>query len=116
VQADVRVAGLGGRRVATTVAAFLARGAWPAAVPVVCEPPLLWTSPSAIAPGDAALGRVVARVGEPRTGALAVTQDGRTLWRGGRRRLVPNRSIAMSGGWIAAVAPDAGPISVRIAP
>jgi thioredoxin reductase len=133
------VAALSGRHAAQAAAAFVRGSAWPdAPVPIECEPPLRWISPNAVsiraAPGglardaSAAGGpprdtagrpprdRFVLRAGEfltrPR---LEIDQDGRTLWSGRVRRLVPGRSASLPYEWSAAVDAGGGPVRVRVA-
>jgi thioredoxin reductase len=96
----------------------LARGpgacATAAPVPVLVEPPLRWISPNAI--GSAApppLGRFVLRSAAFRRAArLEVRQDGRLLARTRPARLIPERPVHLSAGWLAQVDPAAGPVRV----
>jgi thioredoxin reductase len=134
------VAALSGRHAARAVDAFLRSGAWPLRppVPVECEAPLRWVSPSAIdtaadaGPGttaraapDAVLdvapdavphGHFLLRAGAfSERVVLEVRQDDRRLWQQRYRRLVPNRSIRASAAWIREVDPNGGPIRFRVA-
>jgi hypothetical protein len=109
------VAALGGRAAAAAIAAFLRTGEWPARVPIACEPPLRWVWPQAIEPRARPSLPFRLRIDEPARAALTTVQDGRTLWRGPRRRLVPNRSIGAPPAAIAGLDPRGGPVSWRIA-
>ena len=127
------VAALSGRHAAAEAAAFVAGSRdWPAArVPIVCDEPLVWIAPNAIA---APVGGAAARVGGaaspavPPRGRFAlrsrsfatrptiqIAQEGRTLWTGRVARLVPGRSARLPYDWTAAVDPDGGPVRVRLA-
>ncbi|MEO6027330.1 MAG: hypothetical protein ABIR79_10740, partial [Candidatus Binatia bacterium] len=46
---------------------------------------------------------------------IQVRQGERVLWRQRYRELVPARSIHLAAGWLAAVAPDGGELTVKIA-
>ena len=109
------VAALGGQAAATAIVAFLRTGAWPARVPLVCEAPLRWVWPQAIDPDGPPSVAFRLRIETPARAALATVQDGRTLWRGPRRRLVPNRSIGAPPAAIAGLDPRGGPVSWRLA-
>jgi thioredoxin reductase len=124
------IAALSGRHAARHIAAVLhggleggpapglARGpgacAAAAPVPVLVEPPLRWISPNAI--GSAApppLGRFVLRSAAFRRAArLEVRQDGRLLARTRPARLIPERPVHLSAGWLAQVDPAGGPVRV----
>ena len=114
------VAALSGRHAAAAAAAFLEDGGpWPdVRVPIRCEPPLRWIAPNVVVPGAGTppRGRFALRsesfAQRPR---VEVAQAGRTLWSGRLRRLVPGRSAALPHAWAAAVDPDGGPVSVRLA-
>jgi hypothetical protein len=107
------VAALGGQASAAAVVEYLRTGSWPPRVPVECAPPLAWVWPQALAIGAAA-PRTLARVDAFVRGALAIVQDGRPLWRGRRRRFVPNRAIHGPASWIEAVEPAGGPVRWRL--
>jgi thioredoxin reductase len=138
------VAALSGRHAAATAAEYVRGSAWPDwAVAIECEPPLHWIAPNALAQGTlpprASYGRMIRqapaaggpanlRSAAPPRGRfalrareflsrprIAIVQDGRTLWEGGVRRLVPGRSTALPSGWTAGVDPRGGPASVRVA-
>jgi thioredoxin reductase len=115
------VAALSGRHVAASVIRYLEGEQWPAArVPIECEAPLAWISPSAVAGPWAAgvappRGRFLMRARE----AIAVplvelSQDGRQLWRGRLPRLGPGRSARLPYAWTGAVHPQGGPIVARV--
>jgi Pyridine nucleotide-disulphide oxidoreductase len=114
------VAALGGRHAAAAAAAFLEDGGlWPdVRVPIRCDPPLRWIAPNVVVPGAGPppRGRFALRsesfAQRPR---VEVAQAGRVLWSGRLRRLVPGRSAALPHAWAAAVDPDGGPVSVRLA-
>jgi thioredoxin reductase len=111
------VAALGGRHAGAAAAAFLGGAAWPARVAVEVAPPLHWIAPNGIAPeaGPPPRGRFALRAHTfLKTPALAVVQDGRTLARERLRSLRPGRSAALPAGWIAAVDPAGGPVTVRV--
>jgi thioredoxin reductase len=118
------IAALSGRHAAAAVAAYLREGSWPARrIPVECEPPLRWISPSAVA---AARARAAPALSPPRGRFLLrsehflarpgveIAQDGRTLWAGRLRRMVPGRSAAVTAGWTQAVDSGGGPVRVRV--
>jgi thioredoxin reductase len=109
------IAALGGRHAARAVHAFLQSRSWPdtAAVPIVCEPPVQWVSPSAIhaaherPPGD----RFTWRVTEFRAAAeLCIRQGRHDLWRWRYRRLVPTLPIRTPARWVRDVEPEGEPI------
>jgi thioredoxin reductase len=111
------IAALSGRHAARQIAAYLdgRRGAT-ARVPVEVEPPLLWISPNAIAPGASTpappLGRFILRAEVFGRARLEVRQDGRLLARSGPQRLIPTRPVHLRASWLAAVDPSAGPVRV----
>ncbi len=108
------VAALAGKHTAAAVAVWLSEGVWPAQVRVSCLAPLTWLSPNAIAgdtppPRRRFLLRAAAFLDRPR---IEIRQDGRALWRGRLRRVVPGRSASLPCDWIAAVDPKSGPVVV----
>jgi hypothetical protein len=114
------VAALGGRHAAHGVLAFLDRGAWPqrAALPVLCEPPLAWASPSAIVDPRAPLprGRFLLRTSAFRPRAtLELRQDDRVLWQRRYRTLVPTRPIRAAVADLSAVDPHGGALRFALA-
>jgi hypothetical protein len=117
------VAALSGRHAAAGAAAFVRGASWAeATVPIECAPPLAWISPNAIvataraAPGGPPRDRFLLRahdfLARP---ALEIDQDGRALWTGRVRRLVPGRSASLPHEWTAAVDAAGGPVCVRVA-
>ncbi|MGH2991069.1 MAG: NAD(P)/FAD-dependent oxidoreductase [Solirubrobacterales bacterium] len=111
------VAALEGRHAAAGVIAFLAGAVWPAArAPILCEPPLAWAAPNAIAAGELAppRGRFSLRadrfLSRPR---IEIAQSGRSLWRGTVRRLGPGRSSRLPSAWSREADPSAESIVVR---
>lgn len=112
------VCALGGRHVAAAVVAHLGGEEWRPKIPVVAEPPLRWVAPNLISPGEGEplRGRFLLRSDRflrgPRLEAL---QDGRGLWGGRLRRLVPGRSAGIAAAWASRVDPDGGAVTIRVA-
>src|SRR5215212_3887810 len=113
------VAALCGRHAAATAAEHVRGSAWPERrARIECEPPLHWISPNAISekPGSPPRGGFALRAREFATRPqVTIVQDGRTLWDGLPKRLVPGRSTRLPAGWTAAVDPGGGPVRVRLA-
>jgi thioredoxin reductase len=113
------VAALSGRHAAAGAAATVRGGGWPeGTVPIECEPPLRWISPSAVAPrgGTPPRHRYLLRSQEfVRRAHVEVVQDGRSLWAGRLPKLVPGRSAGLSYSWAEAVDHAGGPVRVRLA-
>jgi thioredoxin reductase len=113
------VAALGGRHVARAIRDFLTTDAWPedSPVPMKCEPPLQWVSPSAISAGvGPPHGRFILRVSEFCPGAeLLVKQGSRTLWRRRYRTLTPNRSIHAAASCVAGADTSGVPVTFCLA-
>lgn len=111
------IAALSGRAAAESVVRYLDGDPWPTSrVPIECEAPLHWITPSAIvAPSDATNPRFRLRASEI-LGArrVQITQDGRELCRERVKRLLPGRSARLSSGWTSAVDVDGGPVVVRV--
>jgi thioredoxin reductase len=115
------VAALSGRHVAGSVIRHLAGEPWPTAgIPIVCEAPLLWIVPNAVAAQPAAGARpprrrFLLRAAEamiaPR---IELAQDGRVLWSGRLARLVPGRSARLPDAWTGGVDEGGGPVRARI--
>jgi thioredoxin reductase len=98
------IAALSGRHAARSINAFLDRGAWPdrPPLPIRCEPPLRWVSPSAIQGRHAPpRGGFILRVAEV-CGAsdIVVTQGARELSRQRHRQLRPNLPIGAAADWL----------------
>jgi thioredoxin reductase len=117
------VAALSGRHVATSVLRHLAGEPWPRArVPLVCEEPLRWIEPNAVAleaeggRTRPARDRFLLRAHHRLAGArVQLRQDGRELWSGRIPRLLPGRSARLPARWTGAVDDEGGPIVVRVA-
>ena len=113
------VAALSGRHAARGAAHFLASGEWPdrPPLPIACEPPLLWVSPSAVrAATSPPRGHFTWRVSEFRRGAEAIVAQGdRVLWRRRYRTLVPTLPLSAPAYWIASVDPAGPPLTMRLA-
>ena len=113
------IAALSGRHAARAIHDFLATGVWPdrPPVPVVCEPPLQWVSPSAINGGvEPPRGRFLLRVAEFCAAAeIIVSQGLRLLWRGRYRSLVPNLPIHVPAAFVQAVDASGPPVTFRLA-
>jgi thioredoxin reductase len=108
------VAALAGRHTAAAVAIWLQERDWPAAVPVSCLAPLRWVSPNAVSSADVPprgrfLLRSEASLERPR---IEIRQDGRVLWGGRLRRLVPGRSASLPSGWTGLVNAKSGRIEI----
>jgi thioredoxin reductase len=113
------IAALSGRRAAESVIRYLGGEPWPAArVPIECEPPLHWIAPNTVVvPGPGAQPSFRLRAREILgTESVQIGQDGRTLWRGRVKRLMPGRSTSLPSSWQAAVdVRGGGPVVVRVA-
>ena len=113
------VAALSGRHAARAIRDFLATGAWPERppIPVTCEPPLLWVSPSAINAGvEPPRGRLLLRVAEFCGAAdVVVNQGPRTLWRRRYHSLVPNLPIHVPAALVKQVDANGPPLTFRVA-
>jgi thioredoxin reductase len=115
------VAARSGRHAAHSAHAFLTSGRWPedAPLPVRCDAPLLWASPSAIDPHSTLPphGHFILRVGAPIPAAMVVARQGRrTLWRQRHRRLIPNLPIYVPAAWVADLDPGGEPLTFSAAP
>jgi thioredoxin reductase len=112
------VAALSGRHVAQAIHTFLETDSWPAnpPVPITCEPPLQWVSPSAITPPlDPPHRHFILRVSEFRSRAeLVVSQGARTLWRRRYRSLIPSRSIHAPAALVANVDANGPPVTFQL--
>jgi thioredoxin reductase len=109
------VAALSGRSAVAAVLRYLADEDWPTRVPVECEHPLHWISPNAVATGasEPTTFRIRAReiLGTRR---VDVAQDGRMLFSGRVKRLMPGRSARLDGGWVKNVDHGGGPAVVSL--
>ena len=112
------VAALGGRHAAHAMHDFLATDAWPERppIPVRCEPPVRWVSPSAVNVGvEPPHGRFILRVSECcGHSALVVSQGPRVLWRRRCRSLVPSLPIHVAGGFVSQVEAGGPPLTFRL--
>jgi hypothetical protein len=114
------VAALSGRHVAAGVVRHLEGEPWPTKrVPIECRSPLRWISPSSV--GDPTLegapprGRFLLRAAEAVHGPrVELAQDARSLWQGRVRRIGPGRSASLPSGWLGAVDPQGGPVTVEL--
>jgi thioredoxin reductase len=114
------IAALSGRHAAHAVAAFLASDRWPdPPVPIVCEPPIQWVSPSAVDASALAppLGRFTSRVTRfcDRV-ELEVRQGPRVLYRKLYARLVPTLPMHVGASWLSNVDPRGEAVSFRLIP
>ena len=100
------------------MARFLETGDWPAArVPIACELPLAWISPSAVssARDEPPRGRYLLRANEFLNGVrIELVQGERAVWSGGLRRVMPGRSTRLDPGWVREVDPAAEPVVCRM--
>src|SRR5215211_4949587 len=114
------VAALSGRHAGAAAARFLAGAAWPTArVPVVCHPPLHWIAPNVIGPAGErpARGRFMLRARDyRRRPRLEIAQDGRPMWTGTVRRLMPGRSTRLPHEWTGDVDRAGGLVTVSVRP
>jgi thioredoxin reductase len=111
---------LEGAHVGRAVARHLGGARWPTPderVALVCVAPLRWCTPGAAGTADAPwLGRVVA-CADAAAGRAAVvaTQAGRELGRSrARTPVAPGRPFTIAAPWLARVAQDAGPVTLRL--
>jgi thioredoxin reductase len=113
------ICALDGRHVAPAVAAYLrGPGEWPAHVRIVARGPLAWVAPNLLLAGghDPPRGRFLIRSREfVRRPRVRVRQDGRELWSGRLRRLVPGRSAHIPAGWAGRVDPSGAPVILAVA-
>jgi thioredoxin reductase len=110
------VAALSGRHVAASVRHHLDGEPWPSArVPIECEAPLHWIAPNAVAPSPRVHPQFRLRAGEILgSSQIEVVQDGRLLWRGRVKRLMPGRSARLPSSWTAAVDVRGRPVVVHV--
>jgi thioredoxin reductase len=114
-QADV--AALSGCHVAAGVARYLDDGVWPEKrAPIVCEPPLGWIAPNAVAGPDAPpRDRFALRAHDfLRAPRVEIVQNESLLWSGRLSRLMPGRSTRIPHGWTARADPGGGEVTVRL--
>lgn len=115
------VAALAGRHVAGSVIAHLREPSWPGRrLPLCCEAPLDWISPSAIevdvARSHPPRGRYLLRATEELLDVrVAIVQGERTLGRTHLPRVTVGRSASLRASVIGdSLDPDGGPVSVRV--
>jgi hypothetical protein len=111
------VAALAGRRVGETVLRYLEGEPWPTSrVPIECEAPLHWIAPNAVvAPAAPAHPSFRLRAREILgSSQVEVLQDGRVLWRGRVKRLMPGRSARLPSGWAREVDVHGPPVVVHV--
>ncbi len=113
------VAALSGRHAARAIGAFLDSGDWPepAPIPVTCENPVRWVSPSAISVDRQSPphGHFIVRVSELRdAGELVVRQGDRVLWRQRRGRWIPNLPIHIAADWVPKVDPRGAVVTLQL--
>jgi thioredoxin reductase len=108
---------LGGRHAAAPIAAYLGGRQWPAHIRLAARGPLSWVVPNLLLgaghppPRDRFLLRSRGILRRPR---IVVRQDGRDLWSGRLRRLVPGRSAHIPARWTARIDPNGGPVIVGV--
>jgi thioredoxin reductase len=114
------IAALSGRRVAAAVIRYLDGVPWPAVrVPVECVEPLHWISPNAVTAADPSTNAAAFHLRAREilgTRTVEIAQDGRLLWRGRVKRLMPGRSALLPAHWTDNVDPSGTAVSVRTAP
>jgi thioredoxin reductase len=108
---------LDGRHAAAPIVGYLRGRHWPQHVRVTARSPLAWVVPNLLLgsghppPRDRFLLRSRGILRRPR---IIVRQDGRELWSGRLRRLVPGRSAHIPAAWSAQVDPVGGPVVVAV--
>ena len=113
--APADIAALSGRHAAASVARWLAEGTWPRSLPIVCKAPLQWISPSAVGAVPPPRRRFLVRATEfLRAPTLDLRQDGRVLWRGRLRQVMPGRSVSLPWEWIRSVDPQGGAVELGL--
>jgi thioredoxin reductase len=112
------ICALDGRHAAAPLAAYLSgRGEWPAQIRLAARSPLAWVVPNLLlASGPSpAMDRFLLRSrGILRRPRIAVRQNGRELWSGRQRRLVPGRSAHIPAGWTTKVDSAGGPVVASV--
>ena len=111
------ISALDGRHGAAAIAAYLGGpGEWPRQIRLVARAPLAWIAPNMLGPGQRPpRARFLLRSREIlRRPRIELRQDGRRLWRGRHRRLVPGRSAHIPADWIPAVDPAGGPVVAEV--
>ena len=111
------ISALDGRHGAAAIAAYLGGpGEWPRQIRLVARAPLAWIAPNLLGAGQRPpRARFLLRSREIlRRPRIELRQDGRRLWRGRHRRLVPGRSAHIPADWIPAVDPAGGPVVAAV--
>ena len=110
------VAALEGRRAARHIHEYLERDTWfEARLPIECIPPVAWIAPGAISADDRLPGGFLFRVGQfCRDARVQVRQGERVLYQRRFRRLQPNWSIRLEGGWAASADPGGPPLRLAV--
>lgn len=112
------ISALDGRHGAAAIAAYLGGpGEWPGQIRLVARAPLAWIAPNLLlgAGRRPPRARFLLRSREIlRRPRIELRQDGRRLWRGRHRRLVPGRSAHIPADWIPAVDPAGGPVVAAV--
>jgi hypothetical protein len=106
-------AALSGIRAAAQVYHYLAGEAWPTRTRLDCDSPLRWVSPNVITSASGA-GLLLRSERELIDARLAASQDGRRLWTGRVRRIMPGRSVRIRSDWTAEVEVGGGPVTLRV--
>lgn len=114
------IAALCGRHVARFVRAYLESGFWPDTppVPIECEKPVSWVSPSALRPNGESVphGHFILRMDRVlHSTRLTVRQGDRVLWGRHYRYLLPNVPVRASAKWVGGVASSGGPVIFSVA-
>jgi thioredoxin reductase len=109
---------LDGRHAGAAIAAFLSGpGEWPAQLRLTAADPLAWIVPNLLAgsahrpPRDRFLLRSREILRRPR---IEIRQDGRPLWHGRIRRLIPGRSAHIPAAWADGVDSNGGPVVASV--
>jgi hypothetical protein len=112
------ICALDGRHAAPAVAAYLrGPGEWPVHIRLVSRRPLAWIAPNMLVGTGhrPPRNRFLLRSREIRRWPrIELRQDGRELWRGRLRRLVPGRSAHIPADWATGVDPKGGTVVARV--
>jgi len=106
-----------GRLAAGVMAAYLQGQPWPKhRLPLRVEPPMLWAYPNVVDPDDlAAPHPITFRTAQFAEGAtVEVRQGERLLYHHAFRRLVPNETYRLPGGWLRKVAVSGAEVVLRL--
>ncbi|HET8592837.1 MAG TPA: FAD-dependent oxidoreductase [Solirubrobacterales bacterium] len=112
------ICALDGGHGAAAVAAYLrGPGEWPTHLRLAARRPLAWVAPNLLlgTPHRPPRARFLVRSREIlRRPRIEVRQDGRPLWSGRLRRLIPGRSAHIPADWISRVDPAGGPVVAEV--